>query len=227
MRPLCAPDCLCLVSCSPAAAAAPACPVLPEGHARLQPHTPVLLRLAAISVSATWMGIAYNSGAPWPVTLVGLLLWAAATATFHALPQVYTPTAFRVPGVPWFPSLAMLAMLHLIASLGANAYWRWLVVAVAGTLVYVLYGMHHTPDSSDEGRHTLWDNQQPSSSGSIDIGGGEHKAVGSMLTAAEQGQDAAVDAGSVQLIPSGHHNSSSTAFAGVSRSSEDTKAEPV
>lgn len=110
---------------------------------------PVLLRLLAIITASVCFSLSYiesppGSTASMVAPTVFLVMWAAATASFHQLPPRYTPTVFSCPLVPWLPSLGALACLHLIGSLGWPAYVRWGIWFVLGCGVYFGYGIHHS-----------------------------------------------------------------------------------
>ena len=52
--------------------------------------------------------------------------------------------AFRVPGVPWLPVLAVLACLWLMLNLPVITWLRFLVWMVIGVVIYFVYGKKHS-----------------------------------------------------------------------------------
>lgn len=61
----------------------------------------------------------------------------------------FTSDKFKLPLQPLIPSLGILTNIHLICSLGINAYIRFGLWQVAMILMYYFYGMHHTHSDSE------------------------------------------------------------------------------
>jgi APA family basic amino acid/polyamine antiporter len=61
-----------------------------------------------------------DEAAAWPAYLACALLWAGATASFHAFPVRYNATAFSVPLKPWLPCLGVGGSMFL----AGNAHQR-------------------------------------------------------------------------------------------------------
>ena len=100
--------------------------------------------------------------------------WAACVAAmWWWLPNAYTPAGFKVWLSPFTPALSMFANIHLIGSLGVNAYIRFVVLLVVAVAFYALYGVH----SADRGggRTTV----------AADAGGGGRDAAALELALAE------------------------------------------
>jgi APA family basic amino acid/polyamine antiporter len=54
------------------------------------------------------------------------------------------PRAFRCPGVPWVPALAVLSSVYLMLNLPALTWERFLIWMAIGMVVYYLYGRQHS-----------------------------------------------------------------------------------
>jgi APA family basic amino acid/polyamine antiporter len=54
------------------------------------------------------------------------------------------PRAFRCPGVPWVPALAVLSSVYLMLNLPAVTWERFLIWMAIGMVVYYLYGRQHS-----------------------------------------------------------------------------------
>ena len=65
-----------------------------------------------------------------PPSLPGVCF--VATATFHMCPQVYTPSSFSVPLLPWVPAAGIMFNLYLVGSLGDIAFYFWCGVGCGG-----------------------------------------------------------------------------------------------
>eukprot|EP00884_Botryococcus_braunii_P001078 jgi/Botrbrau1/10971/Bobra.0383s0025.1 len=105
--------------------------------------TAIPLRLAALALFSLGLSVSFTAGAGWQLLLVMALLWLAVVASLLLLPVTFRPASFQVPGSPLTPSLAVLATIHLIGSLGWQAYVRFAAWFVLSLAVYVLYGVHH------------------------------------------------------------------------------------
>lgn len=71
-----------------------------------------------------------------------------ATSALCFLPVAFVPSKFSVPLKPFVPSLAILATIHLIFSLGWEAHLLFFVWQMLGIVVYWTYSMHHTSKNS-------------------------------------------------------------------------------
>jgi hypothetical protein len=76
--------------------------------------------------------------------------WLLCVLLLQFQPVVWTAANFKVPLSPLFPSLAVLANIFLISSLGSAAYIRFAIWFVLSLAVYVVYGVHNTADASAE-----------------------------------------------------------------------------
>lgn len=65
------------------------------------------------------------------------------------------PSKFSVPLKPFVPSLAVLATIHLIFSLGWEARLLFVVWQLLGVVVYWGYGMHRSQQDSQGAASTL------------------------------------------------------------------------
>jgi basic amino acid/polyamine antiporter, APA family len=59
------------------------------------------------------------------------------------------PRAFRCPGVPFIPILAVLASLYLMLNLPAATWLRFVIWMVLGFVVYFLYSIRHSRLATD------------------------------------------------------------------------------
>lgn len=68
------------------------------------------------------------------------------------------PTVFLVPAVPVVCSCVIFGAFFLIASLGVAAIWRFAVVLVVCTAMYLLYGVHAAQKHDDDmvSYHSRW-----------------------------------------------------------------------
>ena len=57
--------------------------------------------------------------------------------------------AFRVPGVPWCRSLAVLACLYLMLNLPVDTWLRFLIWMAVGLVLFFLYGMRRAVLTDD------------------------------------------------------------------------------
>lgn len=51
---------------------------------------------------------------------------------------------FRCPGSPWVPAIGIAGCLYLMFSLPVDSWWRLLLWLLAGTLIYLFYGIRHS-----------------------------------------------------------------------------------
>ncbi|KAK9813513.1 hypothetical protein WJX73_003694 [Symbiochloris irregularis] len=105
-----------------------------------------MLGLCVYSIGAS---LSYTLGAHIAVPLLFLAAWLLATVSMCFLPTICKGVQFSVPWCPFIPSLAMLANVHLIVSLGWPAYVRFGVWLVISLLVYILYSMNNAEAMED------------------------------------------------------------------------------
>ena len=62
----------------------------------------------------------------------------------HVAPrgQVYSPPGFKIYGVPYVCGFAIFGAMFLIASLGPEAVWRFFIVLIVISFLYLVYGVH-------------------------------------------------------------------------------------
>ena len=56
--------------------------------------------------------------------------------------QVYSPPGFKIYGVPYVCGFAIFGAFFLIASLGPEAVWRFFIVLIIISFLYLVYGVH-------------------------------------------------------------------------------------
>ena len=122
--------------------------LLPKPFARVAPHThtPVFATVVAAIAVALLAGLIPLSNL-WDMvsmgTLVAFIVVSIAVMVLRRT-RPDLPRAFRVPGYPVTPVLAILACLYLISGLGWETYaWFgvWLVVVLG---FYLLWGRRHS-----------------------------------------------------------------------------------
>mmetsp|Transcript_15504 Transcript_15504/g.46826 ORF Transcript_15504/g.46826 Transcript_15504/m.46826 type:complete len:678 (+) Transcript_15504:234-2267(+) len=126
---------------------------------------PLTTRCAAMLLFNLGFTVAFRLHAPIPVYVVLAVMWLGAATTLYTLPVVWRPAKFAVPLSPLTPALGMFITLHLIGSLGWQAYARfggWVLLSMAA---YVLYGMHRAEAKDARDSHTLVSHAQPPANG--------------------------------------------------------------
>ncbi|GMH36674.1 hypothetical protein BSKO_04547 [Bryopsis sp. KO-2023] len=111
---------------------------------------PMSFRLAILVISAMAEGLAFSMEWHIGIIVAFLVLWLGATISLCFLPTVFTPTIFSVPLKPFLPSLAILATVHLIFSLGWEAHMLFVLWQAIGVVVYLTYGLHHSQSDLTE-----------------------------------------------------------------------------
>ena len=87
-------------------------------------------------------GLSAATAAAWGACVAWMWWW---------LPNAYNPAGFKVWLSPFTPALSMFANIHLIGSLGANAFIRFIILLVAAIAVYALYGVHSADHAAGGG----------------------------------------------------------------------------
>lgn len=100
----------------------------------------VLVKIAAVTVTAMGTSLTYTYEAPWPVLAACAGCWLLATVALCTQKIMRQPARFSMPLFPITPSLGILFTIHLLCSLGWPAYVRFAVWMVLGAVVYALYG---------------------------------------------------------------------------------------
>lgn len=110
--------------------------------------------LSCLVISSAFLSLSYARGAPWFVVLAAFLLWCGTAASLFWLPRAFEPSAggYRAPGAPLTPALAVLADVHLIASLPPSAHLRFAVWLALSLLLYVFYGARSADEADERGR---------------------------------------------------------------------------
>ncbi|GMH36627.1 hypothetical protein BSKO_04500 [Bryopsis sp. KO-2023] len=111
--------------------------------------------LTVIFLASLGAGLVSDREGPGWLQIAFLGIWFVATTGFCFLPVVYKSPKFNVPFKPYIPSLGMLFTVHLICSLGWQAYARFAIWQIFGVVIYMAYTMHHTHDYSSSNQHLL------------------------------------------------------------------------
>ncbi|KAG6487277.1 cationic amino acid transporter 5-like [Zingiber officinale] len=108
--------------------------------------------LTAIVGSSVAVSTCWNTNPDgWIGFAVTVPLWFLSTLGLALLvPQQRTPKLWRVPLMPWLPSLSIATNVFLMGSLGYEAYVRFGICTAAMLAYYVLVGVHATYDVAQE-----------------------------------------------------------------------------
>ncbi|UPR02210.1 amino acid/polyamine transporter [Chloropicon primus] len=82
----------------------------------------------------------------WIPVAILALLYGAVIISYYFIPRNQIALKFRVPLIPWVPSLCILCNVYLIGSLGIWAYVRFFIWNFIGVCVYFFYGAIHTSE---------------------------------------------------------------------------------
>ncbi|CAD7703117.1 unnamed protein product [Ostreobium quekettii] len=128
-------------------------------------YKPVVCRLAVLIAASIVEGLALELGLSTWTWGASVGVWLLSAVSFWALPVAYSSTKFTLPVQPIIPALGILFTVHLMCSLGWEAYVRFLVWQVVGISAYFGYCMHHTPDAQySEAKEPLLFGEGPSES---------------------------------------------------------------
>lgn len=117
--------------------------------------------LPIIVVTSLFEGLCSHFEAPLWMTCTALGVWLLATIYLAFSPSVPDSDKFNTPLKPFIPSCGVLLTMHLMCSLGWEAYVRFAVWQVLGVGVYMLYSVHHTKDISDGSQRLLGSTDPP------------------------------------------------------------------
>ncbi|KAL3508842.1 hypothetical protein ACH5RR_028243 [Cinchona calisaya] len=106
---------------------------------------------SSIGITIVWN---LNKGG-WIGYVVSGVFWLLGTLGVALLPRRKFPKVWGVPLVPWFPSLSILMNIFLIGSLGAVAFWRFIIASAAMLVYYLLVGVHTTYDMAHQDEPAL------------------------------------------------------------------------
>ncbi|MEW5319263.1 MAG: hypothetical protein WDW38_010426 [Sanguina aurantia] len=118
-------------------------------YAPVHPRCPPLSRVLLLMVTNAGLGFAIGACSTFDASLVvqgGLLGgWLLVTLAIRfLLTPVFAPPKFATPAMPFIPCCGILFTAFLIGSLGPKAWERWAYTATAATVVYLMYGVHHS-----------------------------------------------------------------------------------
>ncbi|OIW06046.1 hypothetical protein TanjilG_29802 [Lupinus angustifolius] len=82
----------------------------------------------------------------WIGYTVAAGVWFLGTLVLSFLPKHRSPKVWGVPLVPWLPALSIGTNLFLMGSLGAEAFYRFLICTGVMLVYYFLVGVHATYD---------------------------------------------------------------------------------
>lgn len=106
-----------------------------NGQALLLPLVPMVTLTAA----AVALALSYALQAHYSAWIVSGGVWLLATLSLYFIPTVYTPSGYRVPLYPLWPSMGVLMCLLLIGTLGPDSWVRWAYAMVAGLVTYAAW----------------------------------------------------------------------------------------
>jgi len=122
--------------------------LLPRSLAKVHPKfgTPYVITLVTGAFVAILAGIVPLSELSKLVSIGTLFAFVLVSAGVIILRRTRPELqrSFRVPAVPWIPSLAILACLWLMVNLSVETWVRFLIWLLAGFLIYFLYGAKHS-----------------------------------------------------------------------------------
>ncbi|MFP5347616.1 MAG: amino acid permease [Actinomycetes bacterium] len=122
--------------------------LLPTGLARVHPRygTPWLITVVTSICVAILAGFVPLSKLSELVSIGTLFAFVVVCLGVIILRRKRPdlPRAFKTPGVPWLPILAILACAWLMLNLPLDTWLRFVVWMVAGLLIYFVYGARHS-----------------------------------------------------------------------------------
>ncbi|MBI5411207.1 MAG: amino acid permease, partial [Nitrospirae bacterium] len=119
-------------------------PWLSAVHPRFgTPHHATLLTGVGVAGMAAFVQIGEAADMTNIGTLFAFVLVCAAVLVLRRT-KPDQPRPFRIRFMPWIPLLGMAACLGLMAFLPTVTWIRFGVWSVIGTVVYFLYGKHHS-----------------------------------------------------------------------------------
>lgn len=101
---------------------------------------------SSIGITAVWGCNARG----WIGYTVCAIIWFLGTLGLALIPKQRFPKIWGVPLVPWLPSLSILMNIFMIGSLGAAAFWRFLICSLVMLIYYLLVGVHATYDMAHQ-----------------------------------------------------------------------------
>lgn len=122
--------------------------LLPRNLAKVHPRfgTPYVITILTGGFVAILAGIVPLSELSKLVSIGTLFAFVLVSAGVIILRRTRPELkrSFRVPAVPWIPSLAILACLWLMVNLSVETWVRFLIWLLIGFLIYFVYGEKHS-----------------------------------------------------------------------------------
>ena len=78
---------------------------------------------------------------------VGSGCYSAIVLSFTPLPVIFRPTTFALSMQPLISCCGLLCCVHLLTTLGTEAYIRFAACLLVSTCIYFFYGMHRTSEN--------------------------------------------------------------------------------
>jgi basic amino acid/polyamine antiporter, APA family len=122
--------------------------LLPLGLAKVHPRfgTPYIITIitsVAVAALAAFVNLEKLSEMVSIGTLFAFVVVSAGVIILRRTrPDLHR--AFRAPGVPWLPVLAILACVWLMLNLPVETWLRFIVWMVVGFVIYFMYGASHS-----------------------------------------------------------------------------------
>jgi APA family basic amino acid/polyamine antiporter len=122
--------------------------LLPEGLAKVHPRfgTPYVITIVTSVIIAILAGFLPLSKLSELTSIGTLFAFVVVSLGVIILRRTRPdlPRAFRVPGVPWLPLLAVLACFWLMLNLPVDTWVRFVIWMVIGCGLYFTYGRTHS-----------------------------------------------------------------------------------
>jgi APA family basic amino acid/polyamine antiporter len=122
--------------------------LLPQGLAKVHPRfgTPYIITIitsVAVAALAAFVNLEKLSEMVSIGTLFAFVVVSAGVIILRRTrPDLHR--AFKAPGVPWLPALAILACVWLMLNLPVETWLRFIVWMVLGFVIYFMYGASHS-----------------------------------------------------------------------------------
>src|SRR4051794_8301646 len=122
--------------------------LLPRGLAKVHPTfgTPYVITIITAAVIAALAAFVNLEKLSEMVSIGTLFAFVVVSAGVIILRRTRPDLerSFRAPGVPWLPSLAILACVWLMLNLPIETWLRFIVWMLVGFVIYFLYGASHS-----------------------------------------------------------------------------------
>ncbi|CAM8880068.1 hypothetical protein QQ045_020623 [Rhodiola kirilowii] len=108
--------------------------------------------LVVIVSSSIGIAVFWSMSEGWIYYAVCGAIWFLGTLGMQFVPKRRSAKIWGVPLVPWLPSLSIAMNIFLIGSLGAAAFWRFLICSAVMIIYYLFAGVHATYDVAHENK---------------------------------------------------------------------------